>query len=227
MSGGFGRAALVGATTAVVVVLVAVLGYWAWFTAQQESEVVSQLLVICTAPDEEGGEVAAIAFVMDTTDRDFRVLDTTASSPVPGTSANSAREAFPFGGGDVVARALAGQTGGAPLEWVVVTGPVWSEIADEAGGLSVEIPVGLSSYTQGRLTHIEAGRQVLSGSELVAVAASTDYLLAEGEAQGVLEEIASGLATTIAADPGMLIELAASGRADTSVGFDRLPSGTN
>lgn len=227
MSGGVGRAALLGATTAVAVVLIAVLGYWAWATAQQESEAVSELLVICTAPDEDGGEVAAIAFVIDVAGRDFRVLDTTASSAVPGTSANSAREAFPFGGGDVVAGVLASQTGGSPLEWVVVAGPVWSEIVDKAGGLSVEIPVGLSSYTQGRLTHIEAGRRDLSGAELVAVAASTDYLLAKGEAEGVLGDIASGLGTIIAADPGLLTQMAASGRADTSVDLERLPSVTN
>lgn len=224
MSGGAGRAALLGAGMAVAVVAVAALGYGVWSSAQHESEPVSELLVICTAPTEDGGEVAALAFVIDVAGGTSRVLDTTAASAVPGTSANTAREAFPFGGGTVVARALASQTGGAPLEWVVLAGPVWSDVADESGGLTVEIPVGLSSYTGGSLTLIEPGRRSLSGAELVAVASSTDYLTGEGDAASVLEQISSGLATLFSAEPALLTELVSGGRADTSVDVERLPA---
>lgn len=221
MAGGAGRAALVGAGIAVLLVAAAALGYWAWLSAEQETRQVTEVLVICTTPDEDGGEVAAMAFRADLASGSTIPLDTLEPASVPGTSARTARDAFPYGGGPVVARALAGGSGTEVPEWIVVPWPVWSKVADDAGGLELDVPSGLSAYSAGKLTLIEPGRRTLTGAELVAVAASSEYL-SEEDAADSLTAITRGIAGFLTAKPGLLADLVASGRAASSVESQRI-----
>lgn len=221
MAGGAGRAALFGAGLAVLLVVAAAFGYWVWLSAEQETRQVTEILVICTAPDEEGGEVAAVAFRADLAAGSTAPLDTLRPASVPGTSARTARDAFPYGGGPVVARALSGEGGAETPEWVVVPWTVWSKVADDAGGLELEVPAGLSAYSAGTLTLIEPGRRTLSGAELVAVAASSEYLSRE-DASESLAAITQGLAGFLTSEPGILVDLVSTGRAASSVAPERI-----
>lgn len=221
MAGGAGRAALIGAGMAVLLVVAAAFGYWVWLSAEQETRQVTELLVICTAPDEDGGEVAALAFRADLVSGATTPLDTLKPASVPGTSARTARDAFPYGGGPVVARALAGEQGAEAPEWIVVPWSVWSKVADDAGGLELEVPAGLSAYSAGTLTLIEPGRRTLTGAELVAVAASSEYLTEDAAVES-LAAITRGLARFLTSKPELLADLVSSGRAASSVEPERI-----
>ena len=221
MAGGAGRAALMGAGLAALLVVAAAFGYWIWLSAEEETRQVTELLVICTAPDEVGGEVAALAFRLDLSAGSTESLDTLKPASVPGTSARTAREAFPYGGGRVVARALVVGGGGQPLEWIVVPWAVWSTVADDAGGLELDVPAGLSAYSGGTLTLIEPGRRTLTGSELVAVAASTEYLSPDDAARS-LAAMTEGLAGFLTSEPALLADLVSSGRAASSLEPERI-----
>ena len=220
MAGGAGRAALMGAGLAALLVVAAAFGYWIWLSAEEETRQVTELLVICTAPDEEGGEVAAVAFRLDLSAGSTESLDTLKPASVPGTSARTAREAFQYGGGPVVARALA-ESGSEPSEWMVVPWAVWSKVADDAGGLELDVPAGLSAYSGGTLTLIEPGRRTLTGSKLVAVAASTEYLSPDDAARS-LAAMTEGLAGFLTSDPALLADLVSSGRAASSLEPERI-----
>lgn len=156
-----------------------------------------EVLVVGTAPDERGTELAAFAFVVDRELLSVRVVDTLAPVTVSGTSATNAREALPYGGGEAVARALAPQTGGAMLPWIVLRSEDWSELVDAAGGLRVAVPERLNAYSAGRLAIIEAGDQRLTGDEAVVLAGSVPYLSASGSASRTLQALSASVSALV------------------------------
>jgi hypothetical protein len=224
MGGGLGRAATIGAVTALLVTLFGLLAFLFWSSGQEANRPLSKVLVIATVPSAEGGEVAALAFVADaTTLEPVVVLDTLRPAAIPGTSARTARDAYPYGGGDTVARALAQQTDGNVIEWVVLPAELWSELVDQSGGALITAPQGLSSYVDGRLTVVEPGENKLTGSELAGLAAAVDFFDRDVEARKVLEDVTIVLHAAVTAHPGGLRALVASGTARSSVASERLP----
>lgn len=224
MSGGFGRAAITGAITAIVVTVLALSVFLFWSSGRQANEPLTRVVVIGTVPGPEGGEVAALAFVVDGGVDGPTVLDTLRPAAIPGTSARTARDSYPYGGGATVARALAQQIDGNSLEWVVVPAETWTELIDQAGGTTITAPQGLSAYIEGELTVVEPGQNELSGSQLAGLVAAVDYFDRDVEARKVLEDATMALHAAIIQSPGGgLRGLVSSGQARSSVAPERLP----
>lgn len=167
-----------------------------------------KLLVIAAAPDGEGVEVAAFAFVLQRGIDSATLLDTRASVTVPGTTAKSPRDALPFGGGAAVAKALSAQTGGT-LRYVVLGPKEWGELIDRSGGIEVDLPQSVSSYQSGELVVLESGKRRLRGKEVAAVAAALDFMEDSDAAE---RSISAGLSAVTAAESDRLPALVADKR---------------
>ncbi len=99
-------------------------------------------------------------------------IDTRAHVDISGTTYDMVRDAYSFGGGEGVARAVAGTLGlSDPPEWVVLPDELWIEMVDSVGGASIELSQSVNAYVGGELFIVEAGTQVVSGSALHALAA--------------------------------------------------------
>jgi len=222
--GGFGKAALIGALVAVVLGAgVAVAGYFGLLEKLLPPQDVDRLLVVATAPDKTGVEVATIAFVLEADGSRSTVLDTFEPVTVAGTSAKNAREALPYGGGDAVAEALAGQTAGEALPWVVLNDAIWEKLVNDAGGVTATVPADVSAYADGRLTIVHSGTRKLTGAEAVALASAVDYLDGGGElVKGTVGQLGGALADLLAKDPAKIEVALSANPAAGSVTPDQL-----
>lgn len=210
------RAAGWGAVVAVVLLAVAAaLVLTGVVDIDPQPKVPERLLVIATAPDDEGTEVAAVAFVIEAAAEAPVILDVDATVTVPGTSASSARNAFPFGGGDAVASALDYQTG-ERLDWIVVPWPRWSELVDAQSGIQVEVPERVTAYRDGRLIVVEEGTQRLEAAEVVALATAAPFV-SEGSREVLSRSLGSALSAVVLAESAGLADAVDDGRVDSSL----------
>ncbi len=217
---GAGRAAAWGVGLALLAVAaVAVAAYTGLLVVPGSEQSPDAVVVILSAPDESGDEVARLAF--EVTETSARALDTSAAVIVPGTSAVTPAQALTFGGGAAVAKALAPQTGGVELPWVVLPSDAWSDVVDAAGGLRVELPADVRSYSAGRLDLIPAGNVNLTGPQLLAVLAAADYFTAH-DRDSALRQVESGLASDMPSVRSSLPELLAQGAASSSLNAAQL-----
>lgn len=189
----------------------------------RRSQASAPILMIASAPDEAGTEVAAIAFTIEPDTGAVALLSTVETATIPGTSAASPRDALPFGGGAAVARALATQTGGVPLDWIVVPAGVWAELVDAAGGVSSDVPEDLNAYSEGRLVIVGAGRQKLDGDKAVVVAAAAPYLGGPETQRRVLAEVSAGVSAVIGESGTRVRDAVASGAAKSSLEPAEIP----
>lgn len=177
---------------------------------------VDRVLVIATAP-EDASLVAPFAFVVQPGSTSAQLLDTSERVVISGTSAESAREAFPYVGGAGVSRALAEQTGGAALEWVVIPDEEWAQIVDASGGLKVDLPEAIGVYRDGSLVLLEAGSSTLSGDDAVALAAAVPFIEDEADRAAVQAQLEAGISAMIASQPELLGDLVARDAAESSI----------
>jgi hypothetical protein len=217
---GWAKAAIAGGVIAALLA-VALVAAIALGVVSVPHEPLTRVLVIGTAPDENGTAAAAFAYVHDATSGDVIVLDTLEPSSVSGTSANNAFEAFPFGGGRSVAVALSPQTRDPSMPWVVMPAETWTSLMDDAGGAMVEMPERFSSYRAGKLVLLEQGRQSLSGAEAAAVAGSAGVFTSASGAAAVLKGLGAAVSATVG-DASVYGELVGQGRAQSSVPVSEL-----
>lgn len=223
MSGGVGRAILAGSLLAVVALVIgaALLGFGA-VELPRSSDPVERVLVIGTVPQAQGGDAAALALVIDLTTGESETLDTLAPTTVAGTSATTARDAFPYGGGDSVSAALSAQTGGEALPWIVLPATLWAKLLDGAGGVDATVERGISAFIDGGLTVVEPGTRRLTGAEAVALAASADFIADSASGRAALSAISEGLGAALGDSARSLSELVASGEAESDIAPARL-----
>jgi hypothetical protein len=212
---GWAKAAIVGGVIAALLA-VALVAAIALGVVSVPHEPLTRVLVIGTAPDQNGTAAAAFAYIHDTTSGEVTVLDTLEPSTVSGTSAANAFEAFPFGGGASVAAALSPQSGDPSLPWVVLPAETWISLVDEAGGATVEMPERFSSYSAGKLVLLEQGRQSLTGAEAATVAGSAGVFTSATGAAAVLKGLGAAVSASLG-DVSMYAELVGQGRAHSSV----------
>lgn len=218
-----GRAALLGGGLALVfVAAVLVLVSTGTVTLPSlDGDTPERVLVITTAPEDDALS-APFAFVITPRSTSAELLDTTERVVISGTSAQSARDAYPFVGGAGVARALAPQTGGEPLEWVVLPPDEWAGLVDEVGGVQVDLPVSISVYRDGTLAVLEAGARRLTGEEAVALASALPFVEREADRKRVSSQLSAGIAAAVTSMPERLGELVAEKRAESSLDAEAL-----
>ncbi len=221
---GAGKAALVGGVLAAGVAIIAGMAFaFGLVEIPFQRAEPAKILIVAAAPDEEGSDLAALAFVVDTTTGQVTLLDTWEDATISGTSAATAAEALPFGGGDAVAAALSPQTGGAKLEWVVLPAEEWAGLIDAAGGIAVDVPQSLSAYTRSGLTVVEPGPQDLTGAQAVGVASAIKYLGDPQDQKAVLRQLTAALSAITGSRGPALRALVSESKADSSLDAEKIP----
>jgi len=216
------RSALSGVLIgALVVGSVAALMIWGPVDLPRAEES-SALLVVCAVPDEAGTEVAGLAFAVDSATGEVTATDPFAAGTVSGTSAQTPREALPFGGGAAVAGALGPQTGEPDIAWAVLPATEWSALIDEVGGIDVDVPVSVSTYADGELTALAPGRGKLTGAEAVALASAAGHL-DETARRAVIGELTASVGSIVARSGSRLGDLVGEGSAASSLSARDVP----
>jgi len=222
---GAAKAALVGAVVAAVLVIGGIV---AVTTGTVElplgNRQPEKILVVAVAEDQDGAESAALAYVADAETGQVTLLDTLEEATVAGTSARSAAQALPFGGGKAVAEALSSQTGGTTLEWIVVPADTWTELVDDAGGITVDVPQAVSAYTRGGgLSLLEPGRQKLSGSQALALATAARFAGTAAQQSDVLRQLTAAFSAVAGARGETLRDLVTASKAESSLRAEQVP----
>lgn len=131
--------------TALVVVLAAagVGGYLWWQSAAASRELPGTVVVVFAMPGEDQAVTAQMVVTVDTAAGTYDVADPNAEVPVPGTSYTKLRDAYPFGGAELVATALLEDDAQA-AGWVDVSPEAWEKLL--AGGFDVTIVEEFQAY---------------------------------------------------------------------------------
>jgi len=182
-----------------------------------------RILVIASAPDADGAQLAALAFTVEPKTGKVTLMNTLEKMTISGTSASNARDALPFGGGAAVAEALAPQTGGEPLAWIVVPSKQWAPLVDQAAGIAVDVPEAVNSYAGGTLTVLEPGSQKLSGAEAAALASAAPFVGDEQIQERVLKELSAGVSAIVGSSGETVRNMVAAGTAQSSLESSDIP----
>jgi len=219
------KAAIAGGVIAVVLAVGAIAALTTGLVAvPMNGSQPDRMVVIATAPAEDGSEFAPLAYVADPATGQVTLLDSLEDATVSGTSAKTAAEALAFGGGDAVASALKAQTGGEALEWILIPSSAWANLIDRAGGVTVDVPVGVSAYGNGQLTLLAPGRKELTGAEAVALATAIRYAGTPEQQREVLRQLTAGVSAIAGARGSTLRDLVGQSKASSSLPAEKIPA---
>ncbi|TLM80133.1 MAG: hypothetical protein FDZ70_01980 [Actinobacteria bacterium] len=203
-----GTGAIAGGIIAAVVVLALVIGNIG--SPEPASSAPERVLIVFESVDPEGVQVAWAALDVDLAAGMVREVDTSSSAPVAGTTYDTLRDAYPFGGGQAVAVAYSA-VGSAPvLPSLVVRGPQWRSMLTRPTSATVTFDRSMSVFTGERLVDFPEGPNEVSGQDLPALLLAS-VSLDPAAARGVRAAVASVTADTLLADPGALARMAAAG----------------
>ncbi|MDO8964357.1 MAG: hypothetical protein Q7W30_07700, partial [Coriobacteriia bacterium] len=164
------KAMLVGGLAAFVVVAIAGgIGtvYLKSTGSLGRDEAPDRVVIVFSGPANDGAQVAQLIAVVDGTGRDAVFVDPETSATVSGTGAATLRDAYPFGGAALVARAAAPK-GTANASWIDVPSAAWAAMLDSARP-TVTLPTSVEVFTEGRLVSFTAGEQRLAGRDAPAL----------------------------------------------------------
>lgn len=219
------RALYIGAALAVLAIGVLVVAVWGGvLNLDLRPTIPDRALVICLAPDAASGEVAEMAFSISRGTQQVVLRDTTAKTTVPGTTADSAREAYPYVGGEGVADLLRVPSDASLLPWIVLPASAWTSLVDANGGAEVDVPQRLSIYRDGSLVVLEAGRQRLAGSQALAALSATDFIEDPTVRNAFRTQLMTAVAESIAASDDSIPRLVSTRRAKSSLSVGVLKS---
>jgi hypothetical protein len=159
------------------------------------------LLVVASKSGADGSQVAQLVGIAQLTGSQLtvRLVDPMTTVTVPGTSYSQLRDAYSFGGAAGVSNAVAVIVGQRPLPTVAVGQQGLEALVDGAGGVTVTVPAAASVFDGERLFTFEKGPQRLTGSEVVALLSSVEYLKTPDEQQELRVAVASGMANALSA----------------------------
>ena len=161
---------LVGALLAVLVVLV--VGGGGYLYSQRaggsvEKAQQQRVVLIFESPAKDGATVAGL--IAHVADGEMRDVDPETTVTIPGTSYNRLGDAFVFGGGAAVARALGDQDAGGATAYVSVPITAWRTAVDSVRGVQVSVPSDMTVFDGASMTTIRAGDQRLTAAQVEAV----------------------------------------------------------
>ncbi len=149
------------------------------------------------------------------------VVDTNTQVTIPGTTYDRLRDAYSFGGGAAVAAGYAEATGEEAGAWVVLPAEVWMGLVDDAGGVEVDVPAETNVFVDDELYSLEAGKGVLSGAELSALAvAASDSEWASSKASRLA--VSDAVAEVVVSSWGEVVDAVTAGDASSSVDSEKL-----
>ncbi|MDI6711712.1 MAG: hypothetical protein QMD96_00585 [Anaerosomatales bacterium] len=161
-----------------------------------------RVLVVVALPDENGDVVAQCIAVADLARGTVSSIDPSTRVTIPGTTYSSLRDAYPFGGGDGVARAVAGLRGEEPMPWIALGPDAVFHVLGRTGQFGVQIDEPMSVFDGERLYEFPAGI-VMVGTvkDLRAVLNGSAYLSPSAR-RHVLESVAAGFVKAFASYKG-------------------------
>lgn len=206
------------------------LGVWALQVARRAAEPPTDILVVALTRDTDGAVVAGVVFAVDRAGDavEPRFADTTAKVPIPGTSYDTLRDSYAFGGGSAVldaVKALGGADSGlgaVPDEWVVLPEETWVRLVDETGGARVDVPTDVNAFSGGELHMIPEGERSVSGAELAVLANAIGYVQSPAGAGRLRFEVGSAVARAVSESWDSIAEAVDSGAASSSVRAEAL-----
>jgi hypothetical protein len=193
-----GKSMLAGAALAIA--LVAVMGVGAYFylhdpLALSDARHEARVVLVFESPAEDGATIAALITVV--ADGKMRDASPDTQVTIPGTTATRLSDAYVFGGGAAVARALGAPDAGGPTAFVAVPAATWRAALEATGGVTVSIPQKLTVFDGTQLVTIAAGSQKLSAAQVAALLNAQSYLAATQSA-ALRAELASQMAAALA-----------------------------
>lgn len=206
---------LIALTALVAVLLVAAAYVYSRVSAERgtvSAEELDRVLLIAAAPNDAGDVVAQIVTVADVTGAAAALESVSPSLPVsvPGTSYGTLQYAYPFGGGEGVASALAEAEDTEQLPYIVIKADELAILVDAAGGVTVDLPADVTVFDGEQLYTFTEGENTLSANDFMALLKGAPYL-APSERSELDRALAAALAEALAASPDGLAAEAASG----------------
>lgn len=185
--------------------------------ASRSSSSVQRVVVILEGTGDDDFTFAQCVYVVECDNGIVRVeaVDPDAEAHVSGTSAETVRDAYAFGGGSAIAAALAKPSGRGGAPFVVVPSERWTRSLDKVGGVRLTVPREMHVLVRPRFYSLAAGPQVLSGGAtsafLIGMEADTN-----GSRAGTRAEVAEAIADALLVK-GPAGGLLAFGKVETSL----------
>ena len=112
---------------------------------------------------------------------------------IPGTSYTRLGDAFVFGGGAAVARALGDRQDGGRVAFVSVPESEWRAAIEASRGVEVNVREKVTVFDGEKLTTIPAGKQTLSANDVAALLRGLSYV-SPSQSQAIRRELERQLA---------------------------------
>ena len=197
---------LVGAGLAIVLVCMLALGgiLYAQSTGRlADTSKQDRVVLIFESPAQDGATVAALISIV----ADGRIDDVSpdTSATVPGTSSKRLGDAYVFGGGAAVAKALGAPDAGGPTAFVSVPAATWHKAVEATSGVTVNVPQKLTVFDGTQLITVQPGEQKLSVAQVTALLNGLTYFSPD-QASALRRELALRLsAALVAAHPAKVL----------------------
>jgi hypothetical protein len=188
---------VVGALIGCLVVALALAGGYLYAQSTGADKALEQpdgVVVVFEAPAEDGATVASLLALVS--DGRMHFISPDSSATVQGTSATHLADAFVFGRGEAVMRALE-STANAPHAYISVPQETWARAVDEAGGVPITLPEKITVFDGRSLTTIPSGEQTLTAAQTAAALRGAPYLLSENS-RAIRIILTVGLAQSLA-----------------------------
>lgn len=141
-------------------------------------EDLSRVLLVGAAADENGDVVAQVIAIADVSGSTATLEPVSVATQVtiPGTTYDTLADAYPFGGGQGVAAALARAEGGDPLPYVALDARTLGAALEQEGSVRLKLPAPMSVFDGDELFTLPSGTQALAPTEVAAVFKGAPYL---------------------------------------------------
>lgn len=154
-------------------------------------------------------QVAQLVGVVNTSGGRLRVelIDPLSKVALSGTTYDTLRDAYPFGGGVGVASAWERLRGMRAMPVVTVSERAFATAVDRWGGIEATVPVAANVFDGTRLFSFSTGRQHLSGAQARALLGSAEYLTDPAARVEIWRAVVTGLARAAASNAPDLRDL--------------------
>ncbi|MCL4079019.1 hypothetical protein MX659_05385 [Coriobacteriia bacterium Es71-Z0120] len=225
--GSIARAVRIGVATglAVAVGVIALVGYLRISGRPvpfKRTPDVSRVIVVVALPGEDGAFGAQVISEVDLRSGAIESIDPSMAVSIPGTSYSTLRDAYPFGGGEGVAKALARARGEQAIRYMVLTHDAVERSLAAENGFEVDLPEPMAVFDGERLYEWSAGPvHVSTVSELRAILNGAAYLDRDAR-DDVLRQIAERAASWPGRYPGGVAAIARDDGIETDLTEDEL-----
>lgn len=196
---------IVLASVAAAVVLFAAGAVYLRVSSDADTEP-SRCVVVFAAPGEDATEIAQLVVVVDMATGSYEIEDANQAATIPGTSYTKLRDAYPFGGAEVIAAVLDGGVVKPETAWVGISESGWQGLL--VNGVDVTIKESFETFDDVSEIYTEflEGPGRIPATDLRALVNGAPYLSPDAQ-ETIFEALASASLQALASSkPGPEIE---------------------